>query len=132
MYPSTNIWETDTLIFSEENPTAGYFDDDENWIQGTVTEVTAVGSLQPFLTTSIRRIVLPRGVKEEDARLFYTKASNLKSAKDSTRQEASVTTINGEEYYIEEKGDWSRLGTYLKHYVYLLVKRPQNPLTSDT
>ncbi len=132
MYISKSLWATDELTFTEEDPSSGYYDTHRNWVSGTTTEVVAEGSLQPFKTTNTQRLVLPSGIKDEDARIFYSKVSDLKAAEDFTMQLASTAVVDGRVFFIDQKGDWSRIGTYLKHYAYLLIKKPQNPLTSET
>lgn len=132
MYARTSLWETDELVFTETSTTGGYFDDDENWVPGESSNTTCLGSLQPYTTTNTKRLVLPSGIKEEDARMFYSKTCNLKAASEVTEEYAATTIIDGKEFYVDRKGDWSRIGVCLRHYAYLLIKRPLNPLTSET
>ncbi len=132
MYVTTSLWETDELAFTEIDETGGYFTEGRDWVEGEPTTRNVLGSLQPVDITSTSRLPLPSGVKEEDARVFLTKDGDLKSAKDFNNQQAATTVIDGQPYFVDKKGDRSRIGTHLRHYVYLLVKSPKPTLTSET
>lgn len=133
MYSTSGIWESDSLTFTIEDSSGGYFDDNENWVQGELTTVTVAGSLQPYRTVSQTQLTLPSGVKSDDARLFYTRSStDLTSAKDRGNKLGDTTTVEGSPYFIHDKGNWSRLGVCANHKVYLLLLNQQAPLTEDT
>jgi len=133
MYSISGIWETDELTFTIEDASGGYFDDNENWVQGDLTTEDVKGSLQPFRTVSQTQLTLPSGVKSDDARLFYTRSDvDLSSAKDRGDKLGDTTVIEGSPYFIQDKGNWSRLGVCANHKVYLLLLNQQRPLTEDT
>lgn len=134
MYAQSSLWETDELVFSEVDGALGYYDENMNWVAGTPIITEVVGNLQPYQTTSQMRLVLPDGVREEDAYYFYSKdlTVDLKPAKEVGRQLASRTVIDGEEFILDQKGNWSRQGTALRHRAYLLIRLAQDPLAEAT
>lgn len=128
---TTSLFCKDTLIFLEPDPN-GYFDNDENWVSPPPTEIEAEGNVQPFGTTSQHKKSLPQGCKSIDARYFYTRSADIKTTDEHGDQLASTTVIEGKTFSANHKGVWKSMGIMAGHYVYVLVKSPQNPMTRET
>jgi hypothetical protein len=127
-----SLWESDELVFSSVDPSAGYYDEDMSWVEGARVDSSPIqGSLQPLDGTHARQVTTPRGVTLEGAWMFATKDGNLASADEVTLDLAPRTTIQGREYYVARKGDWTSPGNRAKHYLYILLVCPRDTKVSE-
>lgn len=96
------LLKTHSLVVTRKSPT-GEYNDDGDWVDGTTLDpFTVKGSLQPFRQGK-SKVELPDGVRQQDVRLFYTKAI-LTTSDEILNQEADTTLIDGIPYecwYVE-------------------------------
>lgn len=127
-----STFDVDSLIFTQEDPDSGYYDDNMNWVASSVELDPIRGLLQPFAGTDRKQMTLPAGIRAEDVWLFTTRDGSIKAAEEVSQQLAAKTTIGNREYYVQRKGDWSRIGIHSKHYSYMLVLMPRDTGVSTT
>lgn len=84
------------------------------------------GSLQPLAMGSrFGRIVklLPSGIDSSSLKIFRTK-TELQVANRYTDQESDYCTLSDGVYELFQMGDWDIQGFGTKHFLYVLVRRP--------
>lgn len=120
-----SLLRTHTQVFTwlGDAITQGFVDKNGNWIPpvDTSDSITSYGSLQPY-STGNSRLVLPEGMREKDACLWYS-TDDIRSLDDAEKLEPAVTNIRGNVYEVAKKADWTGYGLSTDHYEYLLVKQ---------
>lgn len=96
---------------------AGYYTDKGRWVEGTTSEFTALGVVEPLRVEEIDRLEDSRHVK--GAFRFYTLTQLNKVSPDGAVQ-PDVVTIKGLEYEVEGVWDWEVHGA---GYRVIVVRR---------
>ncbi len=101
-------------------------DTDKTWIDEygdiqrptEVTEIETCGSLQPF-SKKQNRVGLDEGFREEDFLVYYTKA-DLRTTEQFSNDIPDTCTIDGKEYKVTRKGNWTGFDLCTDHNEYYL------------
>lgn len=84
----------------------------------TTSTIETCGSLQPF-SKKQNRVGLPEGFREEDFLVYYTQ-SELRTTEQFSGLLPDRCTIDGKDYKVTRKGDWSGFGLRADNYEYYL------------
>jgi hypothetical protein len=84
----------------------------------TVSYIETQGSLQPF-SKKQNRVGLAEGFREEDYLVYYTQ-SDLRAMEQFENLQPDTCTINGKQFKVTRKGDWSGFGLKVDNYEYYL------------
>lgn len=110
-----------TLSITRKDAGTGYYDDDYNYVEGTTSNFNIQCSIQPFKEGK-GKDDLPEGVSSRDVRVVLTK-TELRTAEESTNQEADETVIDGITYVCFDAANWTGHGLNSDHYRCLFIKK---------
>lgn len=115
------LLETSSIDFTRHGSATDktYVDKSGATIAPTATSIiSTVGSLQPF-SKKQNRVALDEGMREEDFYVYYTK-SVLRTTNQFTNELPDTCTIDGDEYKVVRKGNWTRYGLAVDNNEYYL------------
>lgn len=115
---------THRLTFKRRS--GGYYNGYGEWVEGHTTNVSTVGSLQPFmqgqkLGTTVN--VTDKGLDSTSIYLYYTTAK-LKGTNTFSETDNDYIELEDGIYEVMQIGNYVIPTFRTKHYVYWLVKRP--------
>ncbi len=102
-----------------------YVDVDGSIVTPTTTStISTEGSLQPF-SVKQNRVALDEGMREEDFFVYYSK-SVLRTTNQFSNLLPDTCTIDGDEYKVTRKGNWTGYGLLVdNNEYYLQLIQPQ-------
>lgn len=113
------LFSTHTVTFTRQTGD-GYHDEvSGDWVSVTDPSFDATGSLQPY-RSGYEQVILPEGVNDSDAKIFYTK-TEIRTANKTAGTLADTATINSEEYEVFSSEDWTGFGSAAGHYRGILI-----------
>lgn len=122
------LLRTHSLTFTFEAD--GYYNNDGEWTDGSLTTKTILGSLQSMRAGSdlqklgVTTKQLPEGYLVEDARAFYTQGDVDMLDEDNGTSPAK-TTINNKVYKVWKVRPNTGFGLRVDHTVVILIKEPR-------
>lgn len=84
----------------------------------TTSQIETCGSLQPF-SKKKNRVGLPEGFREEDFLVYYSTA-DLRTTEQFDNLLPDTCTIDGKEYKVVRKGNWTGFGLTVDNNEYYL------------
>lgn len=115
------LLETHQITFTRHgsNTDKSYVDIDGNIVSPTTTSlIETQGSLQPF-SKKQNRVALDEGMREEDFYVYYSK-SDLRTTNQFTNELPDTCSIDGQEYKVTRKGNWTGYGLTVDNNEYYL------------
>lgn len=107
-------------ITIERDDGVGGYDAEGRWNDGTVSPFDTKGSIQPFRSGNTQ-IVLPEGVRAEDALIIYTKDPTIVTNQ-FDKVQADKTTIDGRVYEAFMSENWNRHGLTPDHFKTIFIR----------
>lgn len=111
------LLETHSLTFSI--PTESQYDEFGNWVEGSLTSLPALGSLQS-IDRGLKFKLQQNGNRTEDVKVFYTK-TNVPSMLEKDNLSRPHTVIEGRKFYVHDREPNVGFGLYADHYKLILV-----------
>ena len=118
-----DLLETSTLTITSYS--AGAYNANGLWVEGTASTRTIKGSIQPLWRNSNSGIILkslPEGIEIEDIRIVYTSDTSIKPASVTSKTQADRTQIDGLWYYAHRMRKWAYYGLDVDHYEVYFVR----------
>jgi hypothetical protein len=115
------LLQTHKIVFTRHGSDSDktYVDEYGDTISPSETsEIVTCGSLQPFSKKN-NRVGLPEGFREEDFYVYYTKSS-LRTTNQFQNEIPDTCSIEGREYKVTTKGNWTGFGLSVDNYEYYL------------
>lgn len=114
------------LVFLRDTGKGGYNEAGE-WEESSRVRIPMRGSLQPFTMNKSSTLVLPEGIKYNDAKVFYS-TETIQTVDQFDMTKADVTFIEGLEYVAMGVADWRyAVSQRMRHCETLLVRRDKLP-----
>lgn len=105
----------------------GYWDEAGKWREGVREPIVFRGSLQPFSMGRSKTLILPEGLKSQDAKVFYS-TETIYTVDQFSMTKADVVFIDCLEYVALSTDDWRHtVSSRLRHCETLLVRRDKLP-----
>ena len=105
----------------------GSWGEDGAWHESPRKLIKIRGSLQPFTMNKSSTLILPEGLKYNDAKVFYS-AEQIQTVDQFEMSKADVTYIEGLEYVALGVADWRHaVSSRMRHCETLLVRRDKLP-----
>ena len=117
---------THRLTFKRRS--GGHYNGYGEWVEGHTTNVSTVGSLQPFmqgqkLGTAVK--ITDKGLDSDSIYLYYT-LTKLRGTDTFSETDNDYIELEDGIYEVMQIGNYAIPTFRTKHYVYWLVKRPPN------